>query len=67
MNFLMTQIDMEDKVCTELCEAFTFVMENINVQFKGMVYQQIVAIPMGTNCYLLSGDIFILLWDGFYI
>ena len=45
-------IDMEDEVCAELCEAFTFVMENINVQFEGMVYQQIVGIPMDTNyCY----------------
>ena len=25
-------------------------MENIYVQFDGMVYQQIVGIPMGTNC-----------------
>ena len=28
--------------CTEFSEAFTFLMENINVQFGGMVYQQIV-------------------------
>ena len=25
--------------CAELCEAFTFLMENIYVQFEGMVYQ----------------------------
>ena len=25
--------------CAELCEAFTFLMENIHVQFDGMVYQ----------------------------
>ena len=29
---------------------FTFFMENIYVQFDGMVYQQIVKITMGTNC-----------------
>ena len=34
--------------CTELYEAFTFLMENIYVQFDGMIYQQIVGIPMGT-------------------
>ena len=28
--------------CAELCEAFTFLMKNIYVQFDGMVYQQIV-------------------------
>ena len=34
----------------ELCEAFTFLMENIYVQFDGKEYQQLVGIPMGTNC-----------------
>ena len=31
-------------------------MENIYVQFNGMVYQQIVGIPMGTNCAPLIAD-----------
>ena len=35
-------------------------MENIYVQFDGMVYQQIVVIPMGTNCAPLKADLFIL-------
>ena len=35
--------------CAELCEVFTFFMENIYVQFEGMVYQQIVGIFIGTN------------------
>ena len=33
-------------------------MENIYVQFDGMVYQQIVGIPMGTNCAPLIADLF---------
>ena len=45
--------------CAELCEAFTFLMENIYVQFDGMVYQQIVGIPMGTNFALLIADLFL--------
>ena len=45
--------------CTQLCEAFTFLMENIYVQFDGMVYQQIVGIPMGTNCAPLIADLFL--------
>ena len=44
--------------CNELCEAFTFLMENIYVQFEGMAYQQIVEIPMGTNCARLIADLF---------
>ena len=43
-------------ICAELCEAFIFLMENIYtyVQFEGMIYQQIVGIPMGTNCAQLN-------------
>ena len=42
-----------------LCEALTFLMEKIYVQFDGMVYQQIVGIPMGTNCGLLIANLFL--------
>ena len=35
---------------------FTFLIENIYVQFDGMVYQQIAGIPMGTNCATLIAD-----------
>ena len=47
----------------ELCEAFTFLMENIYVQFEGMVYQQIVGIPMGTNCASLIADLFLFCYE----
>ena len=49
--------------CTELCEAFTFLMENIYVQFDGMVYQQIVGIPMGTNCAPLIAELFLYCYE----
>ena len=50
---------------TDLCEAFTFLMENIYtyVQFEGMVYQQIVWIPMGTNCAQLMADLFLFCYE----
>ena len=54
----------------ELCEAFTFLMENIYVQFEGMAYQRIVGIPMGTNCAPLiadSWDLFLFCYEEFYI
>ena len=50
--------------CTELCEAFTFLMENMFVQFDGMVYEQIVGIPMGTNCAPLIADLFLYCFEG---
>ena len=49
--------------CAELCEAFTFLMENIYVQFDGMVYQQIVGIPIGTNCAPLIADLFLYCYE----
>ena len=49
--------------CTELCEAFTVLMENIYVQFDGIVYQQIVGIPMGTNCAPLIADVFLYCYE----
>ena len=52
----MTHIDVDP---AELCEAFTYLMENIYVQFDGNVYQQIVRIPMGTNYAPLIADLFL--------
>ena len=49
--------------CTEICEALTFLMENIYVQFDGMVYQQIVGSPMGTNCDQLIADLFLYCYE----
>ena len=43
--------------CSELYEAFTFLMENIYVQFDDMVYQQIVEIPKGSDCAPLLADL----------
>ena len=49
--------------CAELCKAFTFLMENIFVQYEGMVYQQIVGIPTGTNCAQLIADLFLFCYE----
>ena len=38
-------------------------MENIYVQFDGMVYQQIVGIPMGTNCAPLIAYLFLYCYE----
>ena len=38
-------------------------MENKYVQFEGMVYQQIVGIPMGTNCDPLIADLFLFCYE----
>ena len=64
--FSNTKYDLyKYQTCTEVCEAFTFLMENIYVQSDCMVYQQIVGISFGTNCAPLVA--FFLLWDGVYV
>ena len=36
-----------------------FLVDNIYVRFGGHCFQQIVDIPMGTNCALLLADLFL--------
>ena len=38
-------------------------MENIYVQYDGMVYQQIMGIPMDTNCAPLIADLFLYCYE----
>ena len=38
-------------------------MENIYVQFEGIVYQQIVEIPMGTNCAPFIANLFLYCYE----
>ena len=38
-------------------------MENIYLQFEGMVNQQIAEIPMGTNCAPLIADLFLFCYE----
>ena len=50
-------------VLREVMWSFYFLMENIYVQFDGMVYQQIVGSPMGTNCAPLIADLFLYCYE----
>ena len=42
-----------------MCEALTFLLDNIDVRFGSKLYRQIVGILMGTNCAHLSADLFL--------
>ena len=37
----------------KVCEALTFLLDNIYIRFNSRLYRQIVGIPMGTNIPLL--------------
>ena len=45
--------------CQKVCEALTFLLDNIYIRFGSKLYRQIVGIPMGTNCVPLVADLFL--------
>ena len=48
--------------------SFYFLIENLYMQSEGMVYQQIVGIPMGTNCAPFIADSFLYCYErDFYV
>ena len=45
--------------CQNVCDALSFLMDNIYIRFGTNLYRQIVVIPMGTNCAPLVADLFL--------
>ena len=39
--------------CQNVCDALSFLLDNIYIRFGTEIYRQIVGILMGTNCLLL--------------
>ena len=42
-----------------VCDAMTFLLDNIFIQFGTKLYRQVVGITMGTNCVPLVADLFL--------
>ena len=42
--------------CQKVCEALTFLLDNIYIRFGSELYRQTVGITMGTNCAPLVAD-----------
>ena len=49
--------------CQKVCEALTFLLDNIYIRFGFKLYRQIVGIPMGTNCAPLVADLFLFCYE----
>ena len=45
--------------CQNVCDALTFLLDNIFIRFGTKLYRQVVGIPMGTNCASLVADLFL--------
>ena len=46
-----------------MCEALTYLIDNIYIRFGTKLFRQIVGIPMGTNCTLLVADLFLFCYE----
>ena len=44
--------------CQNVCDALTFLLDNIFIRFGTKLYRQVVGIPMGTYCAPLVADLF---------
>ena len=49
--------------CQNVCDALSFLLDNIYFRFGTKLYRQIVGIPMGTNCAPLVSDLFLLCYE----
>ena len=49
--------------CQGVCEAFTFLLDNIYIRFGSKLFRQNVGIPMGTNCVPLVADLFLFSYE----
>ena len=58
--FVKEKSDSKNKYTEDdIISMLEFLVDNIFMVFGGKVFQQIVGIPMGTNCAPLLGDIFL--------
>lgn len=53
--------------CGEFIESLCFLIDNIFVRFGNSIYQQVIGIPMGTNCAPLIADLFLYCYESEYM
>ena len=49
--------------CQNVCDALSFLLDNIYIRFVTKLYRQIAGIPMGTNCAPLVADLFLFCYE----
>ena len=66
--FVKEHSDSKNKYTEEdIIKMLEFLVDNIFVVFAGKVFQQIIGIPMGTNCAPLLADIFLYSYEAEFI
>ena len=46
-----------------MCEALTFLLDNIYVRYGSKLYPQVIGFPKGTNCASLVADLFLFCYE----
>ena len=49
--------------CQNVCNALSYLLDNIYSRFGNKLYRQIVCIPMGTNCAAHVADLFLFFYE----
>ena len=49
--------------CQNVCDALTFLLDNIFIRFGTKLYRLVVEIPMGTNCASLVANLFLFCYE----
>ena len=49
--------------CQNVCDALSFLLDNIYIRFGTKLCRQIVGIPIGTNCAPLVADMFLFCYE----
>ena len=49
--------------CQNVCDALSYLLDNIYTRFSNKLYRQIVGNPMGTNCAPLVDDLFLFCYE----
>ena len=49
--------------CQNVCDALSYLLDNIYIRFGTKLYRQIVGIPMGTNCAPLAADLLLYCYE----
>ena len=49
--------------CQNVCDALSYLLDDIYIKFGTKLYRQIVGIPMGTNCAPLVADLFLYCYE----
>ena len=53
--------------CQNVCDALSFLLDNIYIRLGIKLYRQIVGIPMGTNCASLVADLALFCYERYFM